>query len=198
MNYVIRRIAADEWRELRAMRLESLLDSPDAFGIRHTDAAVIAGHMWREQAAKAAASADEGMFVAIDETGSWAGTAGAAPLEDVPDTAHLHSVYVTPAHRGQDGPARALVEAATDFARRHTECGRLTLGVREDNHRAMAFYRRIGFHDLGMTVPYPLDPTKVLRILDCPDFRSGDSPAKGPQAANGIGPGAPASHAQGV
>ncbi|MGW8485190.1 GNAT family N-acetyltransferase [Streptomyces sp. NPDC055886] len=60
-----------------------------------------------------------------------------------------HSVYVTPAHRGQDGPARALVETATDFARRHTECGRLTLGVREDNHRAMAFYRRIGFHHLS-------------------------------------------------
>ncbi|WP_097866108.1 GNAT family N-acetyltransferase [Streptomyces sp. rh34] len=60
--------------------------------------------------------------------------AGAAPPEHVPDTAHLHPVYVTPAHRGQDGPARALVEAATDFARRHTECGRLTLGVHEDNH----------------------------------------------------------------
>ncbi|MEU6954639.1 GNAT family N-acetyltransferase [Streptomyces sp. NPDC045714] len=173
MKYVIRRITADEWRELRAMRLESLLDSPEAFGIRHADAAVITGRIWREQATKAAASADDGLFVAIDEAGAWAGTAGAAPLEGVPDTAHLHSVYVTPAHRGQGGPARALVEAATDFARRHTAYGRLTLGVREDNHRAMAFYRRIGFHDLGMTVPYPLDPTKALCILDCPNFRVG-------------------------
>ncbi|MFJ1787040.1 GNAT family N-acetyltransferase [Streptomyces anulatus] len=83
------------------------------------------------------------------------------------------SPYVAPAHRGQDGPAQALMEAAIDFARRHTECARLTLGVREDDHRAMAFHRRIGFHDPGMTAPYPLDPTRALRILDCPDFRVG-------------------------
>ncbi|APS20119.1 hypothetical protein TK78_14975 [Streptomyces sp. Tue 6075] len=50
MKCVMRRITANEWRELRAMRLEFLLDSPDAFGVRHADAAVITGHMWREQA----------------------------------------------------------------------------------------------------------------------------------------------------
>ncbi|MFH9269026.1 GNAT family N-acetyltransferase [Streptomyces sp. NPDC017546] len=88
--------------------------------------------MWREQATEAAASADNGLFIAIDETDSWAGTTGAAPLEDVPDTAPLHPVYAAPAHCGQDGPARTLVAAATDFARGHTECGRLTLGVREE------------------------------------------------------------------
>ncbi|WP_405552504.1 GNAT family N-acetyltransferase [Streptomyces canus] len=169
MKYVIRRITAEEWRELRAIRLESLLDSPDAFGVRHADAVALSDRTWREQAERAAA--DDGLFVAINETGSWAGTAGVAPLDGIPDTAHVHAVYVAPAHRGPDGPARALMEAAVDFAREHTDCTWLTLGVREDNHRAMAFYRHIGFHDLGKTVPYPLYSTKFLRILVCPDFR---------------------------
>lgn len=60
--------------------------------------------------------------MAINETGSWAGTAGVAPLDGIPDTAHVHAVYVAPAHRGPDGPARALMEAAVDFAREHTDC----------------------------------------------------------------------------
>lgn len=128
MKYVIRRITAEEWRELRAIRLESLLDSPDAFGVRHADAVALSDRAWREQAESAAAAADDGLFVAIDETGSWAGTAGAAPLDGIPDTAHVHTVYVAPAHRGPDGPARALMEAAVDFAREHTDCAWLTLG----------------------------------------------------------------------
>ncbi|MFG2339835.1 GNAT family N-acetyltransferase [Streptomyces yangpuensis] len=179
MKYVIRRITAEEWRELRAIRLESLLNSPDAFGVRHADAVALSDRTWRKQAERAAAAADDALFVAIDETGSWAGTAGVAPLDGIPDTAHVHSVYVAPAHRGPDGPARALMEAAVDFAREHTDYTWLTLGVREDNHRAMAFYRRIGFHDLGKTIPYPLDSTKFVRILGCPDFRVSRIPHRG-------------------
>ncbi|WKV70467.1 GNAT family N-acetyltransferase [Streptomyces sp. PCS3-D2] len=171
MKYVIRRIAAEEWRELRAIRLESLLNSPDAFGVCHADAVALSDRTWRKQTERAAAAADDALFVAIDEIGSWAGTAGVAPLDGIPDTAHVHAVYVAPAHRGPAGPARALMEAAIDFAREYTDYTWLTLGVREDNHRAMAFYRRIGFHDLGKTIPYPLDSTKFVRVLGCPDFR---------------------------
>ncbi|WP_443069774.1 GNAT family N-acetyltransferase [Streptomyces sp. S063] len=106
MKYVIRRITAEGWRELRAIRLESLLNSPYAFGVRPADAVALFDRTWRKQAERAAA--DDALFVAIDETGSWAGTAGVAPLDGIPDTAHVHAVCVAPAHRGPDGPARAL------------------------------------------------------------------------------------------
>ncbi|MGR7000153.1 GNAT family N-acetyltransferase [Yinghuangia aomiensis] len=64
------------------------------------------------------------------------------------------------------------MDTAVDFARAHTDCTWLTLGVHEDNHRARAFYRRLGFTDTGKRVPYPLDPAKALHILGCPDFRA--------------------------
>ncbi|WP_069734997.1 hypothetical protein [Streptomyces sp. EN27] len=106
MKYVIRRITAEGWRELRAIRLESLLNSPYAFGVRPADAVALFDRTWRKQAERAAA--DDALFVAIDETGSWAGTAGVAhpdrrehgvecpwagtagvaPLDGIPDTAH--------------------------------------------------------------------------------------------------------------
>ncbi|GAA2835010.1 GNAT family N-acetyltransferase [Kitasatospora paracochleata] len=172
MKYDVRRIAAGEWRELRSLRLEALQDSPEAFSTRYTDAVALADHSWQEEARRAATAPDDGLFVAVDEDGVWVGTAGAAPLTDIPDTAHVHAVYVSPAHRGPDGPARALMAAAVGFAREHIARTHLTLGVREDNHRARAFYRRLGFTETGTTVPYPLDPAKRLCIMACPDFRT--------------------------
>lgn len=172
MKYDVRRIEAGEWRELRAIRLEALADSPNAFGTSLGAAAALPDTAWQERAARAATAPDDALFVALDETGTWTGTAAAAPIPDIPGTAHVHAVYVTPPHRGADGPARALMDTAVDFARAHTDCMWLTLGVHEDNDRARAFYRRLGFTDTGKRVPYPLDPAKVLHILGCPDFRA--------------------------
>lgn len=95
MKYVVRRIRAEEWRELRAVRLESLLDSPGAFGVRHAVAVALPDLAWREQAERAAAAADDGLFVAVDETGSWAGTAGAAPWRTSP-TPHTCTPSTSP------------------------------------------------------------------------------------------------------
>jgi ribosomal protein S18 acetylase RimI-like enzyme len=55
--------------------------------------------------------------------------------------------------------------------RDNTDASWLTLGVHEDNRRAQAFYRRIGFTDTGKVVPYRLDPAKKLYIMGYEDFR---------------------------
>jgi ribosomal protein S18 acetylase RimI-like enzyme len=57
------------------------------------------------------------------------------------------------------------------WARDNTDASWLTLGVHEDNQRAQAFYRRIGFTETGKVVPYPLDPSKKLYIMGYEDFR---------------------------
>lgn len=178
MAYRVRRMAANEWRELRALRLESLQASPEAFGTRLAEAAALPQGDWQEQAMRAAAAPDDALFVAVDGTGAWVGSAAVGPLHEVPDTAHVYGVYVSPAHRGPDGPARALMDTAIAFAREHTDCSRLTLGVHEDNQRARAFYRRLGFTDTGKTVPYPLDRARIVHILACPDFRPTSSCAR--------------------
>ena len=59
-----------------------------------------------------------------------------------------HPAYVIPAFQGS-GVAAQLMSAALGHARaaRHDV---MWLGVSEQNHRAMAFYRRQGFEALGV------------------------------------------------
>ncbi|MEU6238472.1 GNAT family N-acetyltransferase, partial [Kitasatospora sp. NPDC047058] len=61
---------------------------------------------------------------------------------------------------------------AIAFARDNSGAAWLTLGVHEDNPRARAFYRRLGFADTGKVVPYMLDPAEKLHILGYQDFRT--------------------------
>ncbi|MGI5215404.1 GNAT family N-acetyltransferase [Plantactinospora sp. CA-290183] len=118
MIYHIRRVAAGEWRQLSAIRLEALQDSPPtAFSTPPAEATAFSDTVWQQEAAREADSASSATFVATGEAGDWVGMAAAAPLADVPDHAHVYAVYVTPAHRGPAGPAAALMAAAIRFAR---------------------------------------------------------------------------------
>ena len=172
MTYVVRRIGPSEWRELRAIRLEALLDSPLAFSASHADTAALADEWWQRQAAEGAASASLATFVAADEDGRWVGLASSAPLDEVPGTAHIHGVYLAPAHRGRrTGLAARLMEVGIAWARDHTNSACLTLGVHQDNGRAHAFYRRLGFQETGTVVPYALDPSQKIHIMGFASFR---------------------------
>ncbi|WP_144124452.1 GNAT family N-acetyltransferase [Catellatospora sichuanensis] len=172
MTYVVRRTEPGEWRRLRALRLEALRDSPTAFGTTHADAAALADEVWRQQAEQNATSPTSAMFIAATQDGRWVGMAGSAPVDEVPGTACIHGVYVAPAHRGGSaGLASRLMDAAIRWTRDNTDASWLTLGVHEDNQRAQAFYRRIGFAETGKVVPYRLDPAKKLYIMGYQDFR---------------------------
>ncbi|RKT18978.1 ribosomal protein S18 acetylase RimI-like enzyme [Streptomyces sp. 1114.5] len=173
MPYVVRRIAAEEWRELREITLEALQDSPGAFHLSYADAAARPdGHWQRQAAAEATAENGSATLTVRDEAGSWVGIAGVEPVPDVPDTVCVRSVYVAPAHRGAAGPAVDLVHATIRHARDHTDARWLTLGVNESNGRALAFYRRLGFEDTGKVIPYVRNPAERVFILGYPDFRS--------------------------
>jgi ribosomal protein S18 acetylase RimI-like enzyme len=172
MTYGVRRVGASEWRELRAIRLEALLDAPLAFGTTYAEAAALDDEWWQVRAEEGATSPTWATFVAITEGGQWVGMAGSGPLDVVPGTAHIHGVYVAPAHRGrQAGLAARLMEAGIEWARDNTDASWLTLGVHEDNARARAFYRRFGFKDTGKVVPFVLDPSKRIHILGYDSFR---------------------------
>ncbi len=62
------------------------------------------------------------------------------------------------------------MEAGIRWACDNTNASWLTLGVHEDNTRARAFCRRIGFTETGKIVPYSLDPSKKLYIMGYEDF----------------------------
>lgn len=171
MTYLIRRMAAGEWRALRAIRLEAVRDTPTAFSSSYAELASQADTLWQERATAEATSDNGATFIACDQDNDWVGSASVEPLAEVPDHAHIHAVYVRAGHRGPTRLGVRLVEAAIRFAEQHIDVSRLTLGVHESNTRALAFYRRIGFRMTDKVIPYRLNPAERCYIMECGDFK---------------------------
>lgn len=165
----IRTTTEDDWREVRALRLAMLADTPIAYGEHLADAEGLDEQEWRTRGRRGETPGSTS-FAAVDEHGTWVGTMNGF----VPDAATgplLVGVYVAPGHRGRDaGVADALLDAVQDWAAEHGTT--LRLHVHEDNVRARAFYERRGFVATGHTEPYVLDPSRteleMLRVLDGP------------------------------
>ena len=109
----------------------------------------------RERHAEAAYAgwldAGPALWLAEAELGAPIGYAGlAAP--DLPQARagdlELKRIYVLSRFHGPDGPARILMAAAVEEARR-LGAPRLLLGLHPQNARALGFYRRSGFRQIG-------------------------------------------------
>jgi GNAT superfamily N-acetyltransferase len=169
---IVRRIRRDEWQQVRRLRLEALQD-PDAgiaFLDTYADAAGRTDDYWIARTENAADGDGAAQFVAVDESGDWAGTV--TVLVRSPGTtdhldrdvtqkrADLVGVYVRPGRRG-DGTIDRLLAAAAEWAT-SVGAGSLTLDVHADNLRAQRAYRRAGFEPTGETVSGPIGPEMVM------------------------------------
>jgi ribosomal protein S18 acetylase RimI-like enzyme len=170
MTYLVRRVAPGEWRQLRAIRLEAVRDTPTAFSSSYAELASCPDAFWQELAVAEATSDNSATFIACDQNDDQVGSVSVGPLVEVPDHAHIHAVYVRAGHRGPTGLGARLVEAAIRFAERHIDVSRLTLGVHESNTRALAFYRRIGFRMTDKVIPYRPNPVERCYIMEYSDF----------------------------
>ena len=142
----IRPIRPEEWRALRELRLRALADAPDAFGATLEETAARPDEAWR------ARIAEEGtLLVVAERDGRMVGMAsgGDAPTDE--PGAALYSMWVDPAVRGT-GVADAIVQAILDWARA-AGYRQIGLGVTTTNARAIAFYERLGFADIGLRFP---------------------------------------------
>ena len=148
----LRRVAADDWPDLRTLRLEALADCPVAFCERLPDAEAAPDSNWRQRAVRGAAGGDRVQVMAWVD-GRPAATAGG--FLDNGD-AVLFGVYVTPSLRGQ-GLLAQLVDSVAQWGAAQG-AGRLRLLVHETNGRAAAAYARLGFSCTGHREPYPLLP----------------------------------------
>ncbi|MFJ5886642.1 GNAT family N-acetyltransferase [Kitasatospora cineracea] len=178
MDHVIRAVTGEDWRQVKELRLAALRDpvAGIAFLDTYESAAARPDEHWQERAAGSRGEAITQQFVAERADGGWDGSvtvlierAGRADALGAPadvDQAHLVGVFVRPEQRGT-GLARALFDAAIAFARGLDEpkVSRVRLYVHQDNHRAEAFYRKIGFTRSGRSVPVPGDDSSVEREL---------------------------------
>ncbi|WP_031085673.1 GNAT family N-acetyltransferase [Streptomyces sp. NRRL WC-3549] len=172
MDYVVRAVRADEWERVRDIRLAALRDpvASIAFLETYEDAVARPDAYWRERTEDGAAGLRVRQFVAKGLDGQWAGTVSVLverPADGVRfgavaevDQTHLVGVFVRPEHRGR-GVVDALFREAIDWSWSLTgpPVERVRLYVHEDNARAAASYRRIGFVPSGASIPMEGDPT---------------------------------------
>ena len=136
----VREVGPDDWLTWRALRLAALAEAPEAFHSRLEDWLGTGEQEWRERLAA------PGRYLVADVGGKPCGQVVAIP-PDPDGTADLIALWVAPYARGR-GTADALVDAVLDCAATWGAT-RLALHVVVGNDRAAAFYRRLGFADLG-------------------------------------------------
>ena len=162
-RYAVRPVRADEWREIKALRLRALSDeaAPMAFLESYGEAEARPDGFWQERAQGSApdagARAGARQFVAVTDDGTWVGTA-AALVEEAGDVdfegrvveaagGHVVGVFLLPEHRGRDVMGR-LLEAIVDWLR-ELGLSRARLYVHADNIRAQRCYEKYGFRPTG-------------------------------------------------
>ena len=165
-DLAIRPVRADEWREVRALRLSALQDADAAIAFldSYDDAASRPDEFWQQRTAaasiEAGADAVARQFVAVTAEGAWVGTlavlverAGERDFEGVEirrPAGGIVGVYVDPEFRGR-GVIQPLFDAALDWVReRGLDYARLY--VHSDNSRARRAYERAGFRPTGVTL----------------------------------------------
>ncbi|MER7170946.1 GNAT family N-acetyltransferase [Streptomyces mesophilus] len=172
MSYEIRPVRAEEWQQVKELRLLALQDPAAPIAYLETYEAALGrpDSFWQERAAGNSHGTDGRQFVAVAADGSWVGATVAiverAGTEDffgteMPVTGtHFVGVYVHHDHRGS-GLVQRLFEAAAEWSWSVEGVERARLFVHQDNHRAQAAYKKIGFERSGGVVPLQADPSKL-------------------------------------
>jgi RimJ/RimL family protein N-acetyltransferase len=148
----VRQATAEEWADLRAIRVAALTDSPSAFGATLDRELAYDEERWRSWPESC------GVFLGRLD-GEPVAIAGGTPDSD---DVELISVWARPNLRGT-GAGEAVVLAVIDWARGR-RAGRITAWAVEGNDRALRFYRRLGFLPTGRDDVHPHDP--ALRELE--------------------------------
>lgn len=165
MKFEVRRLTPDDVEAFRAIRLEALLDSPEAFGGDHAHESQQPMETFLRQITHSAifgAFADSALQGVVGLF--WDSAAKRRHL------GHLYTVYIAPEARGR-GAGLPLIEAALAHAQSRGLI-QVLLGVAVHNGPAIGLYRRAGFEIYG-TEPRSLfvngryiDEHMMVRFLD--------------------------------
>jgi len=145
---VIKQATADDWQQLRDVRLRALADSPEAFLETVEHASTFPESRWRSRATP---SDTQASFLHDDGAGMVS-----CFVADDPATVFLVAMWVAGAERGT-GLARDLVEQVVTWARDHG-AARVCLSVEGDNDRAARLYEKCGFVETDDPPPFPYEP----------------------------------------
>lgn len=158
----IKPILPEHWPVLKDVRLRALADAPGAFGTTLAEAIAYSDAEWQARARRFSELPPATGCIAYSD-GVPCGMACAYGSAEDPQIAGMTSFWVAPEVRGQ-GVADMMVTflvkwaAAQGFAL-------LEADVVEDNHRAIAFYKRAGFEETSQSEPFRGDASKRILLL---------------------------------
>jgi GNAT superfamily N-acetyltransferase len=157
---LVRATTTTDWQALREIRLQALLDAPDAFASTHAREAAFGEDEWRERASR------DGSFIAFLPEVCPAGLGGGYMAE--PEVVELIGMFVRPQARGR-GVGEAVIDAIAEWAR-HQGASTVHLWVTETNKHARLLYERCGFTATAERQPLPSNPALgeigMMRPLD--------------------------------
>lgn len=156
----IREIQADDWAQFRAIRLQALLESPQAFGGTYLAESALTDEQWQGRARFY--QEDAGTCFMLGFEGTPMAMAGAYRDKAKVGVAHLYSVWTAPAWRGK-GVTQKLIEPLFAWARA-ANLPIMEGWVTAHNERALGFYRKAGFELTNENCPLRWGPT-VQQIL---------------------------------
>jgi GNAT superfamily N-acetyltransferase len=149
----IRLCGAGDWQDLRAIRLEALSDTPEAYGSTYEESVRWSDAQWKD-------AASTWLYYFAVRDGRVVGMVSGGFNDAHPGTRWLYGMYVTPSERGT-GTARLLVESIGDWAKSHG-VDEIFLHVGSTVPRARAFYEKVGFRLTGESMQMHRDDSLTL------------------------------------
>ncbi len=143
----VRRLGPADAEPFRALRLEGLAESPEAFGSSPEVESEHDLELIRSRLAPELESATFGAFAGEQLVGVLGLVRPTHPKGR--HRGQVWGMYVDPAHR-RGGVGRALVSALVDYARGLDGLAWLDLGVGVDNTAARALYEAFDFREWGV------------------------------------------------
>ena len=158
MSVRVRRASEADADALRAIRLEALADSPGAYGTTYHDVVDWDRERWADLL-----TANAYFLGEVD--GAVRGMAQGGFHDDFPGQTWLFGMFVGADARAS-GLADALVDAVEDWARLGG-AHELHLAVALEMSRAVSFYRRRGFVEVGEVRYMKRDPSRQIQTMSC-------------------------------
>ena len=146
----IRHARTRDWESLKAIRLQALTDSPDAFCTTYEEAASYDDEVWIGRASVDPAGGTSVSLLAFDGDVTVGMAVGVLCKDSALDVV---SVFVVPDHRGT-GIAQELMEIVEAWGRERG-ADRSVLDVEVGNEQAGAFYASLGYLPTGRRQTYP-------------------------------------------
>lgn len=143
LDVEIARLGPNDWRELKAIRLEALLQDPAAFSSTYVESLTLRDDDWRRRLART----DAVTLVARGD-GDPIGMAGAIfGADGEAHVAMIFGMYVSGGRRGQ-GVGRMLLGELLQEIAAHPEMATIRLWVAPTQHAARQLYTSLGFREV--------------------------------------------------